>query len=102
MPNFGIIGKPLLRPEPGLAAEATELYAANVPPGSIVVGTHIRFYSSIACRPSSITQDQHEHPERQPQSRPLSSSKPCVQALNRARTLVLTRTSHASGHLLRT
>ena len=41
-PNFGIIGAPLLRPQPALAAEAAELYAANVPPGSIVVGTHIR------------------------------------------------------------
>jgi hypothetical protein len=41
-PNFGVIGAPLLRPEPALAAEAAELYAANVPPGSLVVGTHIR------------------------------------------------------------
>ena len=41
-PNFGIIGAPLLRPEPAMAAEAAELYAANVPPGSTVVGTHIR------------------------------------------------------------
>ena len=42
-PNFGILGAPLLRPEPGLAAAAAERYAANVPPGSTVVGTHIRF-----------------------------------------------------------
>ena len=41
-PNFGVMGSPLLRPEPALAAEAAELYRANVPPGSLVVGTHIR------------------------------------------------------------
>ncbi len=44
MPNFGVIGEPLLRPERALAAEAAELYAANVPPGSTVVGTHIRSF----------------------------------------------------------
>jgi len=41
-PNFGILGAPLFRPEQDLAAEASDLYATNVPPGSVVVGTHIR------------------------------------------------------------
>ena len=42
MPNFGVLGSPLFRPENDLAAEAAALYAANVPPGSVVIGTHIR------------------------------------------------------------
>ena len=41
-PNFGILGAPLLPPERDLATEAADLYAANVPSGALVVGTHIR------------------------------------------------------------
>ena len=41
-PNFGIIGAPLLRPKPQLAADAAQLFAAKVPPGALVVGVHIR------------------------------------------------------------
>ena len=41
------MGAPLLHPERALAAEAAELYAAHVPHGSLVVGTHIRSVFSI-------------------------------------------------------
>ncbi len=53
MPNFGVLGAPLFRPEQDLAAEAADLYATNVPPGSIVVGTHIRCVGRIYCHHAS-------------------------------------------------